>query len=432
MARTAARWLILALLACLPAPGLADSAATAFDQGLDAFRAGDYAAARGHFEAARAAGMDSASLDYNLGATYYRLGQYRRARQAFGRLLDDPANAPLAHYNLGLVARQRGETALARRHFRTAYRTAEDDKIRRLASDALGRQGEAPAADRLSGIVSVAGGYDNNVALTPDETIFASDNDDFFLEALAGGSYQLTGTRSAGWQLKGSLLHLDYAESDTFDQSFLRLGPEWDTPAGAWAVDLAAYGDLVYLAGELFERIATAEVDALRPLGSGHALRLRYRLSRVDGRGDYDYLSGLRHRADAQWHYTAGRHRLRLAYQLAYNDRRDWRSGDDFTSYSPTRHAFRADARRELGGPWQAEVGAGYRISRYHDANVENATVVGTREDTRYRAEAALDRRLPWWGLHAFAEYRFTRNDSNLETYDYTAHVLTLGLERFF
>jgi len=427
MARPAPRLLVACALLLAPTLPLAAPPDSPFQQGLEAFRAGDYAAARDRFEAARAAGMDKPALFYNLGSAYYRLGQYRKARDAFGRLTDDPGIAPLAHYNLGLVARKLDQPATARRHFRIAYRTSDDPKIQRLAGEALDREEES---DPLAGVASVGLGYDDNVTLDPDEIVATSDTDDFFLQALAGGSYQLRGTREEGLQLKGSILHLDYFDIDAFDQTFLRLGPEWDTRAGEWAIDLAAYGDLIYLDGEPFEWIATGEVDGRRPLAGDHALRLRYRLSYLDGQSPYGYLTGVRHRAEAEWRYDDGTREARAGYELEYNDREDFSKGTTFTSVSPTRHELNLRAGREWAEAWEAKVRAAYRFSRYHDpSDVVGGTT--TRQDTRLRARAALSRELPW-ELRAFAEYQFTDNDSNIDAYDYTANVYTLGLERYF
>src|SRR5205823_3793992 len=82
--------------------------AQVFDQGISAFRAGDYRAALQSFLDARRAGLDTPALRYNLGATYYRLARYTEAEQEFEALARDPQWAPLAHYNLGLTAQHMG------------------------------------------------------------------------------------------------------------------------------------------------------------------------------------------------------------------------------------------------------------------------------------------------------------------------------------
>jgi tetratricopeptide (TPR) repeat protein len=428
MPRPAPRLLVACVFLLASGTPLAASPDSPFQRGLEAFRAGNYTAARDHFEAARQAGMDKPALYYNLGAVYYRLGQYRKARKAFARLTDEPGSAALAHYNLGLVARKLDDPATARRHFRIASRTSDDPKIQRLAREALGREEES---DPLAGVASVGLGYDDKVILDPGEIVGSSDTDDFFVEALAGGSYQLRGSREQGLQLKGSVYHLDYFDIDAFDQTFLRLGPEWDTPVGDWAIDLAAYGDLIYLDGEPFEWIATGEVDGTRPLAGDHALRLRYRLSYLDGQSPFGYLTGIRHRAEAEWRYDDGTREARAGYELEYNDREDFSEAGTFTSVSPTRHELELRAGREWAQVWEAEVRATYRFSRYHDAHVASDGTATTREETRLRARAAISRELPW-ELRAFAEFQFTDNDSNIDFYDYTANVYTIGLERYF
>ena len=79
-------------------PGIADTdpARTSLEQGVQAFRNGDYEQALQHFGHARELGVDTPGLHYNLGATYYRLGRYSESRGEFEQLLRVPRLAPLA------------------------------------------------------------------------------------------------------------------------------------------------------------------------------------------------------------------------------------------------------------------------------------------------------------------------------------------------
>ncbi|MFP4616353.1 MAG: hypothetical protein ACLFRB_10815, partial [Thiohalorhabdus sp.] len=345
--------------------------------------------------------------------------------------LEDPGSTALAHYNLGLVARKLNEPETAREHFRAAHRSAEDPKIQRLAADRLPER-EAARTDRspFSGLVSLGGGYSDNVTLQPDDGPITSGRSDTFLEALAAGTYQLRGDRSEGLQLKASALVLDYADRDAFDQTYLRAGLEWDRNPGPWALDLAAYADWITLGGDPFERVLTGEVDARRTVTPAQDLRLRYRLGLVDGADRFEHLSGTRQRADVEWQYAGGGYALTAGYQLEYNDRDDLPDA----SVSPTRHQGSLEAQWEPARDWRATLEGSYRFSRYHDPHQTPSGPV-TREDTRLRGEAGLSRRLPW-SLWARLEYQYTRNDSNIDfadpNYEYEANVYSLAVERFF
>lgn len=431
----------LALL-ILPATALAATTpAEHFDKGVADFKAGSFQEAVRHFEAARSAGMRSPSLRYNLGVAYYHLGKLQRARSVFRELAKDPDEAALAHYNLGLIARKLDGAATARDHFRSAFRVAEDEQIRRLAEERLEElrvdrePGREQSVDPFSGLVSAALGFSDNVTLAPDEIVSTSDTDDWLLEGLAAGTFQAAGDSDAGLQLKASAYSVRYADLDAFNQDFLRLGPELDLSLGAWATDLAAYHDWVYLDGDLFERVATAEIDTHRPVGPAFRVRMRYRFSRIAGEDGFDYLSGDRHRLNLEGRLGTGPWTGRLGYELELNDREDLDLGQEFISASPTRHEISGRLGRDLGALWRGQVRAAYRLSRYPDPNVEQTTsglVKTTREDSKLRLGIRFRRELPWWRLRAFGEFERTRNNSSIDSYDYRANVYTAGLERLF
>jgi len=420
------------ITAAVPAANAETQAEGQFEKGVAAFKAGDYQQAAGHFEAARAAGLSSPALYYNLGVSYYRLEHYAKAATAFHQLADNPTNRGLAHYNLGLVALAQDNPGRAREHFLIARDEAGSDRVRRLAEQRLG---EAEAGERVprrfSALVSVSAGYNDNVVLEPDDTFVPGDRGDEFLQYLAAGTAQLAGDAGEGFQLKASVLGIDYFDLNRFDQNFLRGGAEWDQELGGWDTDLAAYVDWLNLDGELFETIVTGEAEGLRTLTESTRLRLRYRFSRIEAEAPYEHLTGSRHRMAVEGRYR-GPFDARAGYELEYNDREDLSTATSFTSVSPTRHEVFAEAEYPFGGAWKAEGKVEYRHSRYHDANTDAATGLDRiREDDRLRLQATVSRKLPWQ-LEAFAEYEYTENDSNITDYDYTANVYRLGLERFF
>ena len=124
---------------------------------------------------------------------------------------------------------------------------------------------------------------------------------------------------------------------------------------------------------------------------------------------------------------------LRTGYQLELNHRRDLQQGSEFVSVSPTRHSFFASvALRNVAG-WQADARGEYRVSRYRDPDLIDAGLpLGilevTRRDRRYGFGLRADRRLsaPW---HLFMDYSYYRNESNLDTYDYSRQQLMAGIE---
>jgi len=398
----------------------------AFEQGVQAFRAGNYQGALQSFLDARKAGLDTPGLRYDLGATYYRLQRYPEAEREFQALAPDPRWAPLAHYNLGLTAQRMGRPQQAMEYFGEAHRTTTDPNLRALAATALERL--ARAAPTTSALVSVAGGYDSNVTLSQDAaTVGASHRSDSFVETLAAATHLLAGNTERGWVAHGGLVVRKYRDLDQFDLAGLRAGLSYETDSGGLQTSVGGYFDTVYIGGGRLEQVAMADAQARIRLDAGRELRGRYQLGRIAGGGGFEYLDGRQQRLSADAGFALGSAFLRVGYQLELNNRRDLQQQADFFSASPTRHSlFASVALRELGG-WQPEARGEYRISRYNDPDRQNGLEV-TRKDHRYglalRASHPLS--APW---RAFVDTSYYRDESNLDTYDYSRYQLMVGIE---
>ncbi len=422
--------MVLSVVPWQPAGAAADGA-QAFEQGVEAFRAGDYPAALQSFLDARQAGLDTPGLHYNLGATYYRLQRYSEAEREFRGLASDPEWAALAHYNLGLIAQRTGREQQAIEHFERAHRTATDRNLRALAGTALERLGGVPLPPpRADAVVSLAGGYDSNVALTQDAAAAGiSHRSDFFVEALAAASHRLTGDTARGSYAYGGLVLREYRDLDQFDVMGLRAGLGYDTDSGRSQTSAGGYLDVVYVGGSRLEQSAVIDVQARSRLGAGDDLRGRYQLGYIEGGGGFEYLDGWQQRFTADAGFASAPAFVRVGYQLELNNRRDLQQGADFLSASPTRHSLFATVALRNGGGWQTDARAEYRVSRYNDPNLLNGgTLEVTRKDDRYGFALRATRRLtaPW---RAFVDYSYYRNDSNLDIYAYSRYQLMVGIE---
>ncbi len=415
-------------------PGQPVGAATpgeqALDQGIKAFRAGNYQAALQSFLDARRAGLDTPGLRYDLGATYYRLGRYAEAEREFQALARDPEWAPLAHYNLGLTAQHTGRQREAIEHFEHAHSITTDLNLRTLAATALERLGGAPLSRRTGAVFSLAGGYDSNATLSPDiATVGASHQSDLLVEALAAASHRLAGDAARGWYAHGGLVLRKYGDLSQFDLTGLRVGLSYETDSGRLQTSVGGYFDTVYFGGDRLEQAAVVDVQARRRLDAGGELRGRYQLGHVAGGGGFEYLDGWQQRLSADAGLALAPALLRVGYQLELNRRSDLQQGSDFISYSPTRHSLLATVILPDTGGWRAEFRGEYRVSRYNDPNrLNGGTLEVTRRDDRYGFAARASRRVSaLWSV--FADYSYYLNKSNLDIYDYGRHQLMAGVE---
>ncbi len=406
----------------------------AAEQGVIAFRAGDYQAALRSFLDALGAGLDTPGLHYNLGATYYRLQRYPEAEREFQALAPDPKWAPLAHYNLGLTAQRAGRPQQAMEYYDQAHRTTTDPNLRALAATALERLGGALPSPGTNAVISLAGGYDSNATLSPDAaTGGVSHQGDRFVEALAAATHLLAGNTERGWVAHGSLVLRKYADLHQFDVAGSHAGLSHERYWGRVQTSAGAYFDTAYIGGDRLEQGTSLDVQASSRLGSGGELRGRYQFGHIAGGSGFEYLDGRQQRLSAEAGFTLASALVRAGYQLELNHRRDLQQASDFLSASPTRHAlFASVALRNVAG-WRTDARGEYRVSRYRDPDLIDAgpplgILEVTRRDRRYGFGLRAERRLsaPW---RLFIDYSYYRNESNLDTYDYSRGQLMAGIE---
>ncbi|NIR31857.1 MAG: outer membrane beta-barrel protein [Gammaproteobacteria bacterium] len=431
-------WVCLMALAPLsPAPGAEEGSGTDdFEGGVAAFQRADYGSALEHFRRAHQAGLDTPALSYNLGATYYRVGEYGHARVEFERLLGAEGWAALARYNLALIARRQGRPEEAVRELRRAARLSRDPKLTALARRALEAVASEPSTRSWIGFLSLAPGYDGNVAFSDEpELVGVSDNDDVFVEFLGLASGHFPSGGNAGFRFDASLFAKDFAEVDEFDQISLRLAGIREGAFRRWWTGVGAILDNVYLDGEYFETVGTFKVEGRRPLGEGWTLELRNRLSRIAADDDFRQLEGWRNQLDIALGLPVAAVRTTLGYQFEFNDREDLSVGEEFFSRSPNRHSFYVEASGAVAPDWGVTGRLEYRLSAYRDEDrVQSggaSFIEKTREEHRFDLRVRTDwSPAPTWFV--FGEYGYTSNDASFDEFDYTRNVVRIGVERMF
>jgi serine/threonine protein kinase len=118
-------------------PPIAIEARIQNEEGLRMFRAGDFEAARDHFQRALQIAPDSATYRYNYGLALLRLDESRGAMREFQRVLrQDPARAG-AHFYLGEAQLALGDTSAAVVSLETALQHTTDARERRAAEQRL-------------------------------------------------------------------------------------------------------------------------------------------------------------------------------------------------------------------------------------------------------------------------------------------------------
>ena len=409
--------------------------AVVYADGVTAFQAGDYAQALDDFLKARDAGYTGPQLGYSLGSTYYQLGRYASAQREFQTLSNDPDLAGLCHYNLGLIALKQGDPATARSEFKAAEAQATDPAIKQLATTELAKLPPPPAQHPWFAYVDTAAGYDDDVApVAQSGLVLPAQQGSSFVSLLAGGSDQLTGTYADGTQLSGSLYRADFLQLSHFNETFLTLGPEYRRTDGPWGTALEVSASHMILGSDNLESSGLFQFEESRSVGGTDHLKGGYEYEHVVGGSGFDYLSGSRQALFVEDAHTERTYELTLGYLHEINRRNDLAVSQEFFSDSPIRNRVYGRFDLHLTGRFSTQLALRYENSLYgmpDSISTGNTSTTLTRHDRLYDASAGAKYELSrGWNLRL--EYRYLRNQSNIESYAYESHRATLSLEILF
>ncbi|AZT82733.1 tetratricopeptide repeat protein [Marinobacter sp. NP-4(2019)] len=407
--------------------------------GIEHFQSGELESARRAFEAARAAGLESNSLMYNLGVVYYRLGEYELATNAFSALLGTSSQA-LAEYNLGLVAKAAGDLDKAAFWFNRAAADSAPEKIRALAALQL-QEGKQPSPEPSPrpwmAYVSLAGGYDNNIASVPGSG--SSGREGGFGELLAAGSADVYRTKGSTVRLEGAAYSRQYPSESDFDTDFLQVGTSWLESLGPGRAGVMLGVSQSWFNSEALER--TYRVDLSYRLeecpvgGSGSRCRASVSTGVVEGGDGFEAYDGQWYQARLKGRKDYTRWRVDAQYRWDLNARDDMEVGEQFVSVSPERNLFELTVRYKVSQRWNVGVEGSYRYSRYRDPHrlftsqgvLESERRVDKRSQGTLLTEYALSAR---WSVRG--EWMFRDNQSNLARYDYRRQTALVGIEGVF
>jgi len=429
----------LLVFATLPWNGaLADQ--SAFQSGVVAFQDGDLERARRLLEQARDGGMTSSTLQYNLGVIYFRLGLYDKAETAFSTLLDTP-DAPLARYNLGLVLQKKGDTEGAIDWFRQAADESSPQKVQALAQQQLVKPARNSSSNidstRTIGFLSVATGYDNNIASTPSGA--TTNEAGAFGDLLLSGRAYLNQGRGRAIRLDAVAYTRQYPGNAEFDNAYLGVGVAWQQPLEAARLVSGVTVSRFWFGANLLEQQVRLDVTYDRPGCFWPALwmvdcELEGFASTIQGGSGFSAYDGELYGGAINVVKNAGRWRFDSAYRFEVDRRDDLETVEEFFSLSPTRHTYSFSAARQVTDLLSFGAKQTFRLSRYDDPHrvIESGQIeTSTREDKQFRtllfAGFQLDRR---WRLGI--ELGWVDNQSTLNRYRYDRTEFLVSLDGVF
>lgn len=425
---TIARRALLLLALFIPVIGentaasTVDAASILFNQGITLARQGNHEQALVLFRQAEAAGVNKPALFYNIGVSAYKAGRYPEAKDAFHRTAAFPRMTAIAYYNLGIIAEKEGDREAARSWLHRAVEsaTASDARTRELAAYALAKIGGKERASLWDKYVSLGLGYDDNVELSATDLLQASNQSDAFLDLFAFFRRPLhqAGTHSGSF-LQSSFSYLKYEDISQYDTGSATVEYAWWQNWTFMQIEAGGGYQYILLDGDSYEQSPLLRLQLTVPVGTATALRFLQRSDYHDVLADeYDYLTGWRHRSQAEVMQNWPKIRAGISCAYEFNNRDDH-------DYSPTRTTLATNIRLQPLDRLTVAFILSWRDSNYDIALGQDRD----EEQLDATAEVILSLTKGW---ETSLRYQYTDNDSNDTFYEYERNVITLFLSRFF
>lgn len=407
--------------------------------GISAFNEGRYDEALTQFEQQEREGMSTDALQYNIAVSLYRLQRYDQAKARFLNLVDKAQWRVLVQYNLGLLAQAQGEREEALRYFRAGTQQQENERVATLAQSKLAElENVASAASppttakRFSSVISLSAGDDSNATSLANDLLDTNSNaSDTFHELLLYGQYQISGTSRDGFNVYGLGFDRAFNEFSRLDSRVIGAGLGFAKPVGNYQFETGLRLTRTSLDSEEVADQTQVSLGVSRQWSFG-TLNLDLRASRFGAAAPYQQIDGDQQQLELGWRKRLGDFTFKTRYRYEENDRQDLQRGGAFASYSPTRHALRAEMRWQASATLSTGFAAEYIDSQYDGVNrlreVDGSIKQAQRQGEQRRLSADIAYRLSAnWLLRA--QYQLTDQRDNFDIYQYDKHRVLGSVE---
>ena len=276
-------------------------------------------------------------------------------------------------------------------------------------------------------------GVDDNVTLENSDLAQSTNLIDNYLDLFASARYQLTGNRQKGYWALFSASSMQYRTYSTYDYTQYDLGLFRESRYGVLSTRTGVRVSQSEVGGSSYLQKYTLRVQGDYPYSNTQLLRAHYDLTRYNPTdNNYSYLEGLKGDLNIEsiWRVDSGR-RFRVGYNLENNSRDDYYSGNNYASYSASRHELSASVTQPVTEDLQITFGGDYRRSRYNDVNIVAGVADVRRLDRRWRWNLEGEYRVNRY-LDFVVEYHFADNRSSIATRSYRRNQYLIGLQGYF
>ena len=386
------------------------------------------------------------------GLVAHELKSFDQAPELFSRAMAlSPDLTPSARYYTGMSYYQRGLIDRAQKEFEAAIASGEpESELARSARAVLQQQTAVPKGPKQWDLnLSTSAQYDSNVVLLPIGTqppggaTGISQKDDFRTAIYARGEYRpiQTDTWTAG---------VTYGYYQSFHQKLTAFDVQNHSPSVfvqrqigpvqarlQYAFDYVRVGQAPYLYAHAIQPIFTIAE------GNSHFTQLQFRYQNKDFQDDR--FAGNSFRDGKNWlggvtqyaYFLNGTGHVRLGYTFDM----DRTGGGDPTVATPgvpsnADWAYKAHRLSlGLGVPeiWTLKpaFALDYYRQQYDNPNSLSANGTTVRRDTVLFFTASIGRPITDW-LSITAEYNYTRDQSNIQFFDYSRNIYSITLSGRF
>jgi len=396
-----------------------------------------------------------ADIKYDMAYVHYKMSDYKSAGDLFSQIAaEEPANV-LAHYHAGIswfkqnrfgraVAyfleaaelsptvktngsyyaaicyQKTGQTQKALDAFRYVEKHAQSQNLRESAVKWIeaiekGQKARKP----YSLYLKVGGQYDDNVRLEPlDEDIYA-DEDDAALIGHFMGSYNVVNRQA--FVLGAGYSHYQswYDDLDEYDMTGSTLNVFARYQIAPLTLGLSFLPSYYWVDEDSYLRQYQLRPEVMWRISDDLLGRLSYRYNDKAYFDDEDR-DGHGHEAFLDLYYNIFDKKCRLSGGIGYEDNDAAHPDYDYGE-------FKSRLGLSVDGPWRLAFSVtGKYAQKQYDS--EDSYYDVERDDDKYTASASIARPIYFDGLRLMLEHRYTKNDSNIEDYDYERNVSTLAI----
>lgn len=396
--------------------------------GYALYRLEHYNKAAAELEIASKDGPNADEALLLLGIVESRRGNHEAADAALAKVAAmEPAKAVAARYYQGLTAYRAGDNASATEHFTAVTREGGDSPFVAEAQSFLDSMGDGMSGKPWRVYGGLALEYDTNVALAPDDNNLAenvygiSDQSDGRAVLTAGGRYSLVSTDklriAAGYDFLQSL-HFDL---DQYNVQTHKVGAEAEYLLGRVAIGLAGAYEHSLLETDSLLNGGTLLPWVRIDQGEFGRMEIYYRMRARDfvlnpygpERDGVNQAAGVRQ----FFHLGARTRSLVIGYRFD-NDSASHSVGDQF-NYDGNQFEVGLEWMLDFG--LRAETMYAYRMENYSPASAN-------RNDDEHQAMIRIEKRLSdlFW---LTGSYIYRDNRSDKQSYEYTRHITSFGVE---